>query len=764
MFSLNHLRSFITLLGLAATSVGAAVTINQTDNASDIGAYSARVGARVTAIGEDATWVIEYGTTTAYGMKSMVIDVERDSYTQSYFTIDGMKPNTLYHFRCRATGSTTKVVVVGPDKTFTTGPHEDVVITLAPSTYRKIIPLGGRLDLEATVDSGSYPFTHQWKRNGVNRGTASRSDGYSIRNVTAADGGTWSVEVKNPASQATSPGTLITVVTPAGLNKTVAEGGAFAASVTLSPPNPNASYRWSKDETNLTGIGDVTGASSSSLTVKNITLQAAGDYFCEITLGSDVYKMYVGDLNVGLRPVMDSVSNQTFRVGEQVSISLNAENSPSSITVSALPPGLTFSAVEGRIKGRPTVATPSGQPKAVSIYGTNVYGRGPTISFNITVNALAPEVVGTFDGIIQRSGDTKNLGGKIRATVASTGAISGTVTLGSVPYSFRSVVETSTSSDEVSLYLPSVISGRNPALELRLYFNANELSGNVNSSMGWAAITGYHNVWSKLNPNPAKGPYNTRFSPQGGELLDSAYPHGHSFAAFTISDIGVVTIAGRMADGTLVTASATLGPVGQMPFFLTLYSGNGSLLGTPLRTGTDVGGDLSWSKNLPAGGRLYGPGFAAHTLRVEGRLYTKPDTVLGQRFLNLGGSTNNALLSFSGATLSASLEVPFTVNSISKPILPVPNSNALVVTINAATGLVNGTFKVTDANPILTGKSVTRTATWYGLVIPNQAKAMGFFTIPDLPASGSPTSLTGITANPMKSGSLELAAPPPPST
>ncbi len=764
MFSTNLLRSFIALLVLVASSARAIVVINQTDNASQIGAYSARVGAKVSAGNESATWVIEYGTTTNYGMKSLVVEVDENTYTQSFFSITGMKPNTLYHYRCKATGST-GIVVVGPDKTFTTGPHEDVVVTEAPTSRGgHLIALGDRLDLEVTEDSGSYPFTYQWKRNGANRGAALPSSYFSIRNVTAADGGTWTCEVKNPGSKTTTPGTLITIVTPAGLNKTVAEGGTITPSVTLSPPNPNAIYRWYKQESSLTDIGSVSGSDTSKLTVKSITPEAGGDYYCEVTLGTEVFPMYVGELDVGLKPVISPIANQTIRVGQPVSITVDSENSPASITVSALPAGLTYSATNRTITGKPATATPVGQSKLVSIFGTNAYGKGQTISFNYTVNELDPKVVGTFDGIIQRSADTKNLGGKIRATITSTGAISGSVTLGDVVYNFRSFIEASLSSDEVSLYLPAVTSGKNPPLALSLYMNDNGLSGNVSSSMGYGQITGYRGILNKLNHNASKGPYNTRFSPQSGQLADPAYPHGHSFASFNVSDLGVVTVAGRMADGTAITASTSFGPAGQMPIFLALYKGNGSILGTPVVTGTDVAGDLSWSKNLPAAGRAYGSGFAAHDLFVEGRLYTKPNVALGQRFLGLGSSTNNAQLAFTEATLTAPLLLTFTVNASSKPALPSPNPNALSVTLNAATGLVNGTFKATDANPVLPGRTVTRPGTWYGLVIPNQGKALGFFTIPDLPASGPPASLTGITANPVQSGIAELSAPTSPGT
>ncbi len=735
----------------------ASVMINFTDSASQIEAYSARVGARVTAIGESATWVIEFGPTTTYGKKSQSEFVEPDTYLQTSFTITGLQPNTLYHYRCRATGSKTGVVN-GPDRTFTTTAHEDVVVTLPPvADDGALVPLGDYFRLDATVDSGSWPYTYQWKRNGVNRGASSYYDSFTLQKITTADAGTWSFEVSNPGSKTTSPGKLITVVSAISMSKIVAEGGSVTSTVTLTPPNPAATYQWRLNGQPLTSaLGTVTGADSSKLTIIDLKGEADGDYTCRVTAGADTLELEVGQLQIGLKPVINQETDKTYRVSEPVDIYISTENSPTSITVSKLPAGLKYVPTQQRITGRPTAAG----ALPVTIFGTNKYGKGQSMTFNIAVNALAPGVVGTFEGLVSRYVEPRELGGKGRFTIASTGAITGTVVVGAGTYLINTVVNASTTSDEVSFYLQEVKSGLNPKLQISATFDNNSFNGSVSSSTGGGSLDGYRNIWSKTSPPPSIGDFNALFTPQSSWLSDPAAPHGHSYATFKVADTGLVSITGRMADGTTTTGSSIFGPLGEMPLFIPIYSNRGSLLGTPVITGTAVGGICSWNKNLAAGGRAYTSGFSLVGLDVTGSKYLKPVPTLGQRFLGLAATAQNAVMNFSDATLSSALNLPLTVTDKNAPVYVLPNTYSLSVKIDAATGLVSGTFKVTDSNPILSGKTVTRTGTWYGLVIPSQDRAAGFFTLPDLPAAGPPTSLTNIATNPLRSGIFEMTKPP----
>jgi hypothetical protein len=79
------------------------------------------------------------------------------------------------------------------------------------------------------------------------------------------------------------------------------------------------------------------------------------------------------------------------------------------------------------------------------------------------------------------------------------------------------------------------------------------------------------------------GPYNFLMAlPDADPLLSNPFvPKGTGYASFTVSATGTCTIAGRTADGMPITGAYSVGPTGQLFFFQTLYTTTtrGSLLG-----------------------------------------------------------------------------------------------------------------------------------------------------------------------------------------
>jgi hypothetical protein len=92
-----------------------------TDSASDLTSTSAALHGRVNAFGLVTTYHFDYGTTTAYGQRTLVRDAVggngRDlrSFVQS---AAGLEPGVLYHYRLIATNSAG--MTLGVDRTFVT--------------------------------------------------------------------------------------------------------------------------------------------------------------------------------------------------------------------------------------------------------------------------------------------------------------------------------------------------------------------------------------------------------------------------------------------------------------------------------------------------------------------------------------------------------------------------------------------------------------------------------------------------------------------
>lgn len=130
----------------------------------------------------------------------------------------------------------------------------------------------------ATVPFGTGPFTYQWKKNGTPISNATNSF-LSITAVTAADAGTYCVEVSGPCNSVTNCATLTV------LNKTTATGpgpqincpGATATFVTTPSGSGPFSFKWRRD-----GVL-ISGATSSIYSISSVTEADAATYCVEVT-------------------------------------------------------------------------------------------------------------------------------------------------------------------------------------------------------------------------------------------------------------------------------------------------------------------------------------------------------------------------------------------------------------------------------------------------------------------------------------------------
>ena len=102
-----------------------------------------------------------------------------------------------------------------------------------------------------------------------------------LANVSHADEGSYSLIVTNDLGSATSSEAVLTVfdlpVITADPQSSTNNAGD-TVSFTVSATGPSLSYQWRKNGSNLTDGGNVSGASSSALTLSNVGVTDASNY------------------------------------------------------------------------------------------------------------------------------------------------------------------------------------------------------------------------------------------------------------------------------------------------------------------------------------------------------------------------------------------------------------------------------------------------------------------------------------------------------
>jgi YD repeat-containing protein len=357
-------------------------------------------------------------------------------------------------------------------------------------------------------------------------------------------------------------------------------------------------------------------------------------------------------------------------------------------------------------------------------------------------------LAGQFSGALDPSALSSNLGGALVVKTTATGSFTGTLTLGAFKHSFSGVFNGST-----GVAAPITIVRKSPfttnlilTLTLDLAPNSptrGSITGTLSDGGPPEAVAAFREVWSKALPAAyfagTKGSvYNTAFFLDSANLNNDTYPQGVSYARITVDQLGKAAVAGKLSDGTGITASTIVWPDGSVPIFLPLYTSKGSLAGT-LQLGTgfaedlvadnDITGSLTW-KRPAITGKLYTSGFTTG-LDATGGVYIAP--AKGSRVLDLGSAASHVpiVLNLTKGGVTGTISSNLTVSTANLVTAITPNNNATKVIFTSTTGLVGGEFSIG-----------TRKAKLEGLILPanplNDSEAYGFFHLPGA-ATADPT-------------------------
>jgi len=151
----------------------------------------------------------------------------------------------------------------------------------------------GSTALFAVATSGSAPVYYQWQQDGINLTDGGNIAGSStavlrITNVTLNDAALYSVTVSNAYNYAASDYAVLSVafsppnITTQPMSQTHVAGTTATFSVAALGDQP-LYYQWQQNGTNLTNAPTVSGSTTSTLTISNLSLANAGSYLVIIS-------------------------------------------------------------------------------------------------------------------------------------------------------------------------------------------------------------------------------------------------------------------------------------------------------------------------------------------------------------------------------------------------------------------------------------------------------------------------------------------------
>ncbi|MGD0813899.1 MAG: leucine-rich repeat protein [Verrucomicrobiota bacterium] len=298
--------------------------------------------------------------------------------------------------------------------------------------------------------------------------------------------------------------------------------------------------------------------------------------------------------------------------------------------------------------------------------------------------------------------------GSFAFSVTRSGAISGKLDLDgfSVPLSGR--FEADGTAEIVSIPAHEI-----PPLttSLQLDFADQSVSGTVSDGAFTAALSGYRHVFSKSDKATEFEGHYTLIIP--GTNDSTVGPYGTSYATVKVNDLGNITLAGYLADGTFISQSSVVSQDGLWPLYINLYGGKGSLWGWNCFTNHTLANasSISWINSTnSARTAVYRSGFTNQETTLIGGLYKQSRRLPTDLTAILeGGDLPFAIIN--GVTVASSDKISF-INSLDE-------TNKLKLRIKRSTGTITGSF----ANP----DDPKQTIKIHGVILQGQTNAQGYF-------------------------------------
>lgn len=645
---------------------------------------------------------------------------------------------------------------------------DGALISVQREPASAMLPLGGSHTLRVVAGPDSVlALSYQWTRDGKKIPGATSSS-YVIPKAAFSHAGAYTCVIKFGAASITTATAEIGVVETGTVTVNLKAGSKLT--LVAKAAGNGLSYLWSSGQTSSSFVLNPVAVSSPPFFVPSITGPG----------GTITGKSTLLNVSSTAPALATPLVLPPAYIGQNYFYQLPAVDTLGAVAASfsvsgALPKGMVFNRTTGVLSGRPTVTKAGGY--ALSFRAINASGSSAAVAGTLTVNVVPPTAVGVFAGPLGRSVLNGNLGGRIDLTTAASGSFSGSITLGTVRRSFRNQLLLSAGQGDAILRgnISGIRLADNTLVTAYVEVFAAEQVARVTllGADGTTLLgTAWRNPWRvsrtpALN-NPATGyaaNYTVRLDAGSGS---SASPEGYGFASFTVSSAGLLTLAGRLPDGSGITGRTHVGLNGEVLVFNLLYGNRGSQVGqwgigkAVAVVDNAVTGTTSWLKPGPLAGSkdtIYRAGFGPLGVTAAGGVYVAPTA--GQLVMGLPvvaeGQSNTAIVFSEGGlgelgVFSQGLRF-FTrtpLDAVNRVSVVGPVTNGVRVTsLDSRKGTFGGSFVIPGATVAL-----NRSAPFVGQVVKIGAvrEAFGYFLLPGVPVG---TETVGTVAK--RSGKVVIA-------
>ena len=184
---------------------------------------------------------------------------------------------------------------------------------------------------------GTPPLAYRWRKNGVNLNSGGNvagadSFGLGLSTLSGADTASYSLVVSNAHGSTLSSTATLTVLDPGivqqPINATNIYGATASFTVVVSGSTP-LRYHWKKNGTDLSDGGNISGSTSSTLTLNPVLDTDAASYWVAITNKQGYATSTIATLTVITSPqILIQPMGRTKLAGRSVSFSVSARGAP----------------------------------------------------------------------------------------------------------------------------------------------------------------------------------------------------------------------------------------------------------------------------------------------------------------------------------------------------------------------------------------------------------------------------------------------------